>query len=162
MKPRARQREFGFTNWGGKRRGAGRKPRGVRAGVTHAKRPKLSAHHPVLVTLRLRAGLRSLREREAHALVRRALAASSKAERFRVVEYSAQSNHLHLLVEAQSSCALARGMNALTVRLVRGLQRLWKVCGRLLADRRARTWLLSIGWRRHGLLGSLEAPAPSR
>jgi REP element-mobilizing transposase RayT len=135
MKTKTRQQEFGFTNWGGKRRGAGRKPKGERAGVSHAKRPRLSVHHPVLVTMRLRAGLPSLRANDTHELVRRALAASSEKESFRVVEYSVQSNHLHMLVEAQHERSLSRGMNALAVRLVRGLNTLWRRIGRVLADR---------------------------
>src|SRR5262245_10428005 len=99
MKRRARQREFGFTNWGGKRRGAGRKPIGERARVSHAKRAKLAVRFPVLVTLRLRSGLRSLRANDTHELLKSALATASK-ESFRVVEYSVQSNHLHLLAES--------------------------------------------------------------
>ena len=51
---RLRQHEFGFTNWGGKRRGAGRKPKGERALVSHVKRPRLAARYPVLLTLKLR------------------------------------------------------------------------------------------------------------
>src|SRR5215510_322699 len=98
MRKRARQREFGFVNWGGKRRGAGRKPKGERAGVTHAKRPRLAARFPVLVTLRMRSGLPSMRERSAHELIRSAFDAAS-AESFHVVEYSVQSNHVHALVE---------------------------------------------------------------
>src|SRR6185503_18419339 len=52
MKQKAGQQSFAFTNWGGKRRGAGRKPIGHRARVSHAKRPKLAARFPVLVTLK--------------------------------------------------------------------------------------------------------------
>jgi REP element-mobilizing transposase RayT len=222
MKTKARQREFGFTNWGGRRRGAGRKPKGERAGVSHAKRPRLCARHPVLITLRLRAGLPSLRYNEAHELVRGALAANS-SEAFQVAEYSVQSNHLHLLVEARDERALSSGMNSLAVRLVRGLHRLWKTLGKVFVERyharilttpravrialiytlqnarkhgawvvkrpdifssgpsfdgwkghaegrdaqsirrwvaRARTWLLSIGWRRPGLSELRDAPAP--
>src|SRR5262245_34669315 len=135
MKTKTRQGEFGFTNWGGKRRGAGRKPTGERAGVSHAKRPRLSVHHPVLVTMRLRAGLPSLRANDTHGLVRRALVASSETESFRVVEYSVQSNHLHMLVEAENELALSRGMNSLAVRLVRGFNKLWRRVGRVFADR---------------------------
>ena len=108
MKNKERQQEFGFTNLGGKRRGAGRKPKGERAGVSHAKRAKLSARYPVLVTMRLRAGLPSLRYDAEHAVVRRAFVESS-GESFQVVVYSVQSNHLHLLVEAQDERALSRG-----------------------------------------------------
>ena len=224
MKTKTRQQEFGFTNWGGKRRGAGRKPKGERAGVSHAKRPKLSVHHPVLVTMRLRAGLPSLRANDTHELVRRALAASSEKESFRVVEYSVQSNHLQMLVEAQNERSLSRGMNGLVSRIARALNKLWKRSGRVFADRyhartletprevrnalvyvlqnarkhgswsarradsyssgasfdgwkhasdevavssprslpRARTWLLAVGWRRHGLIDAREVPVVQR
>ena len=58
MKRRLRQREFGFANWGGKRKGAGRKPKGAKAMASHAKRERLKERYPVFVTMRLRAGLR--------------------------------------------------------------------------------------------------------
>ena len=85
MKTRVRQKEFGFANWGGKRRGAGRKPKGERAGVSHARRARLARRFPVLVTLRLAAGLRSLRAKAEHEVLCGALAASAK-EGFQVVE----------------------------------------------------------------------------
>jgi len=134
MKNKTRQREFGFVNWGGKRRGAGRKPKGARAGVTHAARPRLASRFPVLVTMRLRAGLQSLRYDDSHAVVKAAFEDSAK-ETFRVVEYSVQSNHLHLLVEARDERALSRGMLGLSVRLAGRLNRLWRRAGKLFADR---------------------------
>jgi REP element-mobilizing transposase RayT len=121
MKTKTRQRKFGFTNWGGKRRGAGRKPKGEHAGVSHAKRPKLCARHPVLVTMRLRPGLRSLRCNDTHRLVRGALEASSELERFRVVEYSVQSNHLHLMVEATDTRHLRAGASGLVIAFAKRL-----------------------------------------
>ncbi len=102
MKSKTLQREFGFTNWGGKRRGAGRKPKGERAGVSHAPRAKLAARFPVLVTMRLAAGLESLRARDSHAALQEAFTTSSNAE-FRVVEYSVQSNHI-LCAAAHKTC----------------------------------------------------------
>jgi REP element-mobilizing transposase RayT len=134
MRTKVRQREFGFVNWGGKRRGAGRKPKGERAGVSHAKRARLPARFPVLVTLRVRDGLRTLRARDAHALIRAAIAAAS-GERFRVVEYSVQANHLHALVEAHDERALSGGVNGLAVRIARAINRLWRRSGQLFADR---------------------------
>src|SRR5262245_45059585 len=104
MNKRLRQREFGFTNWGGKRKGAGRKPKGVKAMASHARRERLKARYPVFVTMRLRAGFRSLRANDTHALLEAAFVAASR-ESFRIVEHSIQSNHLHLIVEAQDrSC----------------------------------------------------------
>ena len=135
MRKKSRQREFGFTNWGGKRRGAGRKPKGERAGVSHAKRPAQKARHPVLVTMRLCAGLPSMRYDDSHEVLKRAFEAGSEADGFRVVEYSIQSNHLHLVAESKSEHALARGMIGLAVRIARGLNRIWKRCGRVFSDR---------------------------
>ena len=61
MKSRIRQTTFKQFNWGGKRRGAGRKPKGERAGVSHAKRPEINPRHPLHVTLKLEAGISTLR-----------------------------------------------------------------------------------------------------
>ena len=90
--------------WGGKRRGAGRKPAGERAGVSHAKRPELAARYPVLVTMRLRAGLASLRADDSHDLLKRSLVAAESAE-FRVIEYSLQSNHVLCAAAHKMCCA---------------------------------------------------------
>ena len=134
MKKKTRQREFSFVNLGGKRRGAGRKPKGERRGVSHAKRPRLAPSYPVQVTMRLVAGLPSLRASDTHALIRQALKESTRSD-FRVVEFSIQSNHLHLLVEAQDQRALSRGMLGLSTRLARRVNKLWRRRGRLFADR---------------------------
>ena len=74
------QREFGFVNHGGKRRGAGRKPKGQRALVSHATRQDVASYKPVHVTIKLRRGLPSLRRKRTYAVLLRTLAAGS--ERF--------------------------------------------------------------------------------
>ena len=51
--PRVRQKTLAFREWGGARRGAGRKPAGERAGVSHRARPALSSRHPVHVTVKI-------------------------------------------------------------------------------------------------------------
>jgi len=58
-------------------------------------------------------------------------------ERFglRLVHFSVQRNHLHLIVEAGDKRALARGLQGLAVRLARGLNRLFVRRGKLFADR---------------------------
>jgi len=144
--------------------------------------------------------------------------------RFRLVHYSIQSNHVHLIVEASSARDLACGLKAIAARFARAVNREFDRVGRVLADRchihvlrtprevrnaiacvlmnarrhfakrgRAlpriacidpassgrwfsgwrtgppafhdppavaapRTWLLSIGWRRRGLIDRAEVP----
>jgi hypothetical protein len=58
----------------------------------------------VLVTMRLVDGLRSLRDKNAHSLIRSAIAAAS-GERFRVVEYSVQVNHVLCTAAHKRCCA---------------------------------------------------------
>jgi len=54
---------------------------------------------------------------------------------FQVVHHSIQSNHLHLIVEAADRRALSRGVQGLLVRIARALNRLWRRCGSVFADR---------------------------
>ena len=129
------QLAFAFRAWGGKRKGAGRPPKGPAAGVSHLRRPSLSRHHPVHVTLRIASGVPSLREGRLFDEVRFALAAGRDRFGFRLVHFSVQSNHLHLIAEAQDSRALALGMQGLSVRLARAVNRTLARRGRLFADR---------------------------
>src|SRR5690349_6253966 len=54
---------------------------------------------------------------------------------FQVVHHSIQSNHLHLIVEAEDRKALTSGMRSLLIRIARALNRLWKRAGSVFADR---------------------------
>ena len=84
--------------WGGKRARAGRKPKHGRAGVPHVRRPVQSRHHPLHVTVRVRPGLPSLRSQALFFCVRQQIGTASR--RFlRIVHFSMQSNHIHMIVE---------------------------------------------------------------
>jgi hypothetical protein len=136
----------------------------------------------------------------------------------RVVHFSVQADHLHLLVEAPDTDALCLGARGLAIRLARAINRALGRAGAVWGDRyhmralrtprevrhglvyvlmnfkkhihgargidplssaaaldglrdsvprpeplppavsRPRTWLLHIGWRRHGLIGPADAP----
>lgn len=54
---------------------------------------------------------------------------------FRLVHYSIQGNHAHVLVEAQDHDALGRGLKAIGARLARAVNRVAKRRGAVLADR---------------------------
>jgi REP element-mobilizing transposase RayT len=58
---------------------------------------------------------------------------------FRVVHFSLQSDHLHLLVEADDKTTLWRGIRALEIRLARRLNRLAERSGRVLRTATMRT-----------------------
>jgi putative transposase len=136
MQRRSRQLEFELFSWGGRRKGAGRRlAEGRRPGVKHERRKAVSRHHPMHVTMRLVDGLKSLRNREMYAVVKSAIEIASKRVGFAVVHYSVQTNHLHLLIEADGRASLARGIQSLGVRIARNLNKLLRRRGVVFADR---------------------------
>ena len=213
-RPKYDQLTFDRHNWGGTRPGAGRK-RSRDSGVSHERREALSPHHPAHITTRLIAGLPSLRRRDVFDVLRPIFESGRSREGFRLVHFSVQSTHLHLIVEADNARRLSRGLQSLLIRIARNLNKLWRRKGRVFSDRyharalrsprqvrnalcyvlnnarkhgqrfaqgeldpfsssdtfdgwdypphpsarhssglvaRARTWLLTLGWRRHGPL----------
>jgi hypothetical protein len=52
-----------------------------------------------------------------------------------VIHFSIQSNHVHLLAEAETGPALARGMQGLAIRLAKAVNRLLGRHGRVWSDR---------------------------
>lgn len=148
------QGQLAFPQRGGARRGAGRKPKGPKALAPHAARETFAERHPVLVTTKLRAKLPSLRRRAEFDALNRAFAGCIEhAERLgmRLVHFSVQTNHLHLIVEARDARSLSRGMQGLLVRIARGLNRLWQRSGSVFADRYRARALRSPREVRHAL-----------
>lgn len=211
-------------HWGGRRAGAGRKP-GPNRGLPHGPREDFSTPLPAHVTLRVRPGIPSLRTVPIVRAIERTFSPACARPGFRLVHYSLQGNHAHLIVEARDRRSLACGMKAITGRIARAVNRVARRRGRVFADRyhlrllptprevrnalryvllnarhhlrperlahrtaasfdpassahwfdgwtctapppsmprpvaRAKTWLLRMGWRRHGLLDPADVPA---
>jgi REP element-mobilizing transposase RayT len=129
------QQELEFKSWGGARKGAGRKPSSARARVPHRERPEHDARHPLHVTLRVREGLPSLRGHLVRARILRSLGVGRDRFGLRLTQFSLQSNHVHLIIEADDRRALTRGMKGLVVRVARTLNLLWRRRGRVFSDR---------------------------
>jgi len=184
--------------------------------MPHRRRAAHDPRCPVHVTLRATAGLPSLRDERVFAVIRRALAAASRGT-FRLQHFSVQSDHLHLIVEADEPTRLARGIQGLAIRVARAVNRAlsrhsavwmeryharalttprevrnalvyvlnnvrkhvpgargldprssaawftgWRTAVATMAEpapvAQARTWLVRVGWLRHGLLHVDEAP----
>jgi REP element-mobilizing transposase RayT len=134
------QLPLSFRQHGGRRPGAGRKPGPGRRNVQHRSRAKLASRYPVLVTLRAERGVGNLRRKRAFRPIQRAFgdvaAAAEAGAPFRVVHYSVQKDHIHLLVEAKDRTALSRGMQGVGIRMAKALNRaLGRQRGRVWADR---------------------------
>jgi REP element-mobilizing transposase RayT len=104
-----------FKKRGGKRRGAGRPPNGLRAGSPHKERPDLPARYPVHVVLRVVSAVGNLRRRRVYHAIREATLTTARREGFRIVHLSIQRTHVHLLVEADHKGALASGMQGFQI-----------------------------------------------
>ncbi|HEX3478503.1 MAG TPA: transposase [Kofleriaceae bacterium] len=100
---------------GGKRRGAGRPPKGTRARSPHKERPVLHARYPVHVTLRVVSAVGNLRRRCVYQAIREATLTTARREDFRIIQLSIQRTHVHLLVEANDRGALSRGMQGFQI-----------------------------------------------
>ena len=205
------------NNWGGRRKGAGRKPGRGPGRVAHRARPAHCARNPLHVTLRLT--LKSLRHPFVFPTLKGVLRGlRACADQFRVVHYSVQEAHIHLVVEAANARTLSSGLRSLTIRIAKRMNRLLMRRGPVFADRwhsrplrspravrhvlvyvlanakkhdpsrtfaldpyssareftgfrepvprgppspstsNARTWLLTVGWKRHGLISIHERP----
>jgi putative transposase len=223
---RGEQLGLNFRTWGGHRKGAGRK-RGLRPRTPHRRVPPLASRHPVHVTLKVDEALPSLRGAELRSHVEECIHRGREQAGFRLVHYSIQEHHLHVIVEAKSAQTLRGGISGISIRLARRINRVLGRTGSVFCDRyfsrvlktprqtraallyvilnsrrhaaqrgqklawnwiddlssgrwfdgwRCRpppprseltdepvavppgTWLLSVGWRRHGLLDVNAAP----
>jgi REP element-mobilizing transposase RayT len=159
----AGQRAFVFRTWGGKRRGAGRKPSGQRAGVPHTTRPIHQRRHPVHVTLRAARGLPNLRRQALFFAERGALGEASRSW-FRVLHFSVQGNHVHLMVEARDKAHLSKGMRGLAIRVALAVNRVLGRHGKVWGDRYHARALKTPREVRHGIvyvLANWKNHAPS-
>lgn len=115
--------------WGGRRERAGRKPIGRTAKVRHGRRPFHERRLPVHVTTRVARGIPNLRRRALARAIGNTIfrAPRGRAATFRVVHFSVQADHLHLIVEAGSARSLGRGLQGLLTWIARRVNR---ACGR--------------------------------
>jgi REP element-mobilizing transposase RayT len=135
MRSRARQLPLQFSRRGGARPGAGRKPK-EGAGVPHRPRLELKSRHPVHVTLRVAQEVWNLRSRRCFREIARAFRAVHGSSDFRIIEFSVQGNHVHLIVEARDKEALSRGLRRIEIRMAKRLNKLMgRRSGQVFPDR---------------------------
>lgn len=152
---------------GGRRKGAGRKPKGRRAGSPHKPRPTIKPYHALHVVMRVVPAVGSMRRRGMYKALRDASITAALRERFRIVHISIQRTHVHMLVEAENTTALARGMQGFQISAARNINSALRIDkhrrrrGQVFADRyhvevitspkRARHALSYIlnNWRKH-------------
>lgn len=146
---------------GGKRKGAGRKPKGNRSGTPHGKRPEVKLRHPLHVVLRIVPAVGSLRRRKMYQAMREATIVAAMRERIRIVHLSLQRNHVHLVVEAEDKLALSRGLQGFQISAARNINTMLgdgrrRRRGRVFADRYFASAITSPRQARHVLSYTLN------
>ena len=145
----------------------------TRAGkVPHLSRPEMSGM--IHVVMRIARGLPALRTPRLLRRLERCFRAGMKRLGFALTHYSIQQDHLHLIVEAKDRGALARGIQALAIRIAKQLNNHWhrRGKGRVFAERyfaaaltswqqmwRTIRYVLSNG-RKHGTWTKKDRPDP--
>ena len=118
---------------GGARPGAGRK-KSPRSGPPHVRRERLVRRHPVHVTARFARALPSMREQVlARAIMAQIRRANSRF--WRIVHFSIQATHVHLVVEIENETELARAMKGLGVRVAKSVNQVLRRKGNVVSGR---------------------------
>jgi putative transposase len=131
--------ELPFKSRGGRRKGAGRKAAkradGKRMHHPHTAREHFTWSKPVHVTVRVVAGLPSLRGAMLAPLVLKALEKGNERDGFRLIHFSVQSNHYHAICEADGAEALGAAIKGLNVRIARAINKRLGRKGPVIEDR---------------------------
>lgn len=126
---------------GGRRDGSGRKRIHSR-GVSHRVREKVNYRVPLHINFKYRTYIKN---KSCLKLLKRAIM-NARSHGLRINHFSMQSNHIHLIVEAESNEILTTGMRSLTVTFAKGLKQ-----GRVQLERYHLQILRSIQQTKHAL-----------
>ena len=153
---------------GGRRKGAGRKPGKGKRPILHRTRPRHERRFPVHVTIHTAPKLVSLRRTTVYAPLQDSIALAQRRW-FRIVHFSVQANHVHLMVEATDKRTLSGGVKGLSVRIARVYNRVQHRRGAVIGNRyharelttarQVRTVLVYVmqNWRKaHPWIGGLD------
>ena len=117
---------------GGKRKGAGRPS--VSGGRRHEKRPHITGREPLHVTIKLKEGRPSLKQKIVWKVFKRAVE-RARLKGLRLAHFALLSNHAHLILEAQDNDTLAQGLKSFLITLAKALNKLASLKGSVLKDR---------------------------
>jgi REP element-mobilizing transposase RayT len=95
----------------------------------------LASRHPCHITLKVMKDVDSLRSAKLVNELERTWREACDRRRFRLVQYSIQRDHVHLIVEASSARDLGCGMKSIAARFARAVNRVFRRSGQVLEDR---------------------------
>ncbi len=115
-----KQLDFNLYNGsrGGRRPDSGRKRIHSR-GVAHRKREDVSKKTPLHINFKFKTAIRN---KDNLKLLKRAII-NARSHGLRIIHFSLQYNHVHLIIESENNASLTKGMRSLTVTFAKGLKK---------------------------------------
>lgn len=114
-------------------KGAGR-PRIHDPGISHRKRPCLKKPSSLHLTIKVKRIKAEMKNRTVLILLKRAIL-NARKQGLRIIHFSLEYDHVHLLVEAADNLVLGKGMQAFGVTLSKAINRLKKLNGEVYKHR---------------------------
>ncbi|MGZ3787517.1 MAG: transposase [Bacteriovorax sp.] len=103
-------------------KGAGR-PAVHDAGIRHTRRPLLKKPSSLHLTVKIKKNKSDLKNKSVLSLLRRAIM-NARRQGLKVIHYSLEYDHVHLLIEAEDNHILGKGMQAFGVTLSKAINRM--------------------------------------
>jgi REP element-mobilizing transposase RayT len=113
--------------------GAGR-PRIHDPGIAHRKRPILSKASSLHLTIKLKRIKAEMKNKAVLTLLKRAIL-NARKKGLRIIHFTLEYDHVHLLVEAANNHVLGRGMQSFGVTLSKAINRLRNINGEVYKHR---------------------------
>ncbi len=115
------------------RKGAGR-PAINDAGIRHTPRPLITRRASLHLTVKVKRNKADIKNKAVLAILKRAIL-NARLKGLRVIHYTLEYDHVHLLIEADNNKILGKGMQAFGVTLAKAINRLWKLKGEVYKHR---------------------------
>ena len=103
---------------GGRRPGVGRK-RIHSPGVAHRARKKVTDRFPIHINFKVN---HSIKNKTCLRILKKAIS-NARSHGLRIIHFSLESNHVHLLIEATDNAILTKGMRSLTITFAKGINK---------------------------------------
>lgn len=114
-------------------KGAGR-PKIHDAGIRHTKRPILTKPASLHLTVKIKKNKADIKNKSVLIILKRAII-NARKQGLRIIHYTLEFDHVHLLIEADNNLVLGKGMKAFGVTFSKAINRMRKLKGEVYKHR---------------------------
>jgi REP element-mobilizing transposase RayT len=114
-------------------KGAGR-PKIHDAGIRHTKRPRLAKPASLHLTVKIKKNKADIKNKSVLSILKKSIM-NARRQGLKVIHYSLEYDHVHLLIEADNNHILGKGMQAFGVTFSKAINRMRKLKGEVYKHR---------------------------